>query len=133
MQFSEWRCVSVGADCFSLSFRFNFHVLNHPGWLKVSPLTRYAPGSSPARSPPAAAGPGPGHSQTLKPGPCTPEPSAKPPPPSGVEGAPVGGKAPMKEVEEEKPAAAPDTGGQRELMESARQIYSEHNYCRLPV
>ena len=135
------KCVSLSENgqaleliAFPFFSRFNFHVLNHPGWLKVSPLTRYAPGSSPTRSPPAGAELGPEHSQTLKPVLCKPEPSEKllqPPLEVGV--AQVEGEAPMKEVVEENPAAIQSTGDQRELMESVRQIYNEHNYCRLSI
>lgn len=126
----QWS--SVGTECFSFSFRFNFHVLNHPGWLKVSQLTRYAPGSSPTRSPPPGAGAGPELSQTLRPVLCRPEPSEKLLQPPLVAGAAPAEGETLRGVEE-NPAAIAGAGDQRELVESARQIYSEHNYSRLSV
>lgn len=131
--------------CF-FSCRYNFHVSNHPGWLKVSPLTRYAPALSPSRSPPAGAGLAPGPSQTLKPVLCRSEGreattamERRPPLPSegGVARVEVAAESPMREVAEAavvmvvRPVATLSPGEPRAPLESVRQIYSEHNYCRL--
>ena len=65
---------------------------------------------------------------------CRPEPSEKLLQlPSEVGVAQAEGEALTKEVAEENPTATQSTGDQRELMESVRQIYNEHNYCRLSV